>query len=171
VNRTSLIVRTICLVSLVLVGLVAMPASQAAGELDGVKVCLDPGHGDTDPGAVNETFEPLESEINLDVATAFKALLECSGAEVVLTRTDESYLDNRDRYTFCYDQQATLLVSVHTNSSTDPTLDGTMALYFKSEDKVLAQVMYDAMYPALKGAAPDPDTFIDWASPAMRPVC
>jgi len=76
------------LVALVLAALVA-PHSQAAGPLSAVKICLDPGHGGTDPGAVNELFGLKESEINLDVSFALKGLLESDGATVVLTRVDE----------------------------------------------------------------------------------
>ena len=46
----------------------ASPASTAAGSLAGVKVCLDPGHGGSDPGAVNADFNLHESVINLDVS-------------------------------------------------------------------------------------------------------
>ena len=42
-----------------------------------------------------------------------------------MTRTDDSSKSNNDRYTFCNNEQATILVSVHTNSSSDSTFNGS----------------------------------------------
>ena len=128
--------------------------SVAEGKLAGVKVCIDPGHGGSDPGAVNEAFGLHESDINLDVAQGLRSLLETDGAEVVLTREGDEYKTNADRYTFCNDEQATILVSIHTNSVTDPSWDGSMALYAPSADSSLAEAMYPAMYRYLRDTAP-----------------
>lgn len=142
--------------------------SAANSKLAGKKICIDPGHGGSDPGATNEEFELLESKINLDVSYALKSLLESSGAEVVLTRTGDTYKDNNERYSFCNEEEATILLSIHTNSVVDPTWDGSMALYFHpdDDDQVLAQSIYDLMYPMLKDLAPDPNNFLsfdlDW---------
>lgn len=150
------------LVILLLAALFSIPASKASGSLSGVKVCLDPGHGGSDPGAVNMEFNLYESEINLDVSHGLKRLLEGEGAEVVMTREDDSYKTNSDRYTFCNDQQATTLVSVHTNSVTDPTWDGSMTLYAPSRDPDLARAIHNEMYPFLRNTAPDVDAFRDF---------
>ena len=140
------------LVALVLAALV-VPASQAEGSLSEVKVCLDPGHGGSDPGAVNGDL--YESVINLDVSFALKGLLEADGADVVMTRTDETYLENSDRYTFCNAEQATILVSVHTNSIDNNTSDGSMCLYVHEDDKALAGAIHETMYPMLRETLPD----------------
>jgi N-acetylmuramoyl-L-alanine amidase len=141
----------------------AVPTSLAAGPLDGVIVCLDPGHGGSDPGAMNELYNLRESAINLDVSFALKSLLEARDATVAMTRTDDdTYLTNADRYTFCKGQLATVLVSVHTNSVTDPTWDGSMTLYAPNRSPALAQAIQDKMYPFLLDQAPVPEAFRDW---------
>jgi N-acetylmuramoyl-L-alanine amidase len=145
---------------LLLVTFLALPVSRAAGSLAGVKVCLDPGHGGTDPGAVNGIL--WESDINLDVSYALKSLLEGEDAQVVMTRYEDVYRSNRDRYTFCDGEQATILVSVHTNSVTDPSWDGSMGLYFHDDDLALARAIHDVVYPALRDTAPDPAIFADF---------
>lgn len=151
-----------------LCSLLVQPISATTQSLTDYKICIDPGHGGSDPGAVNDDFNLFESQINLDVSYGLKWLLEQNGAQVVMTRTDDSYKDNNDRYTFCNSEVATILISVHTNSVVDPTWDGSMALYFHpdEDDLVLAQTIYDVMYPALKETAPDPDLFLpfglDW---------
>lgn len=158
------------LLSVVMVIVTCIPAEKIAaqGRLNGIKVCLDPGHGGVDPGAVNDAFGLHESDINLDVAFGLQMLLEGAGAQVVLTRTDDSYLENYDRYTFCNEQAATILVSIHTNSVVDPEWDGALALYFRphEDDKQLAGAIYEVMYPFLQETAPNPTTFrsfgLDW---------
>ena len=145
------------LIALILAVSVA-PPSWAKGSLSGVKVCLDPGHGGSDPGAVNGDL--YESVINLDVSFALKGLLEGDGATVVMTRTDDSYLENSDRYTFCNAAQATILVSVHTNSIADDWHDGSMGLYVHEDDKALAKAIHETIYPMLRETLP-PD---QWAN-------
>ncbi|MFN2189065.1 MAG: N-acetylmuramoyl-L-alanine amidase [Candidatus Promineifilaceae bacterium] len=143
--------------------LVNTPNSNAGGTLAGVKICLDPGHGGTDPGAVNAAYDLKESDINLDVSYGLKSLLESESAEVVMTRTGDEYLTNSDRYNYCNNQEAAILISVHTNSVTDPSWDGSMALYGPRESPELAQTIYDVMYPFLGGSAPGGVTeFIDF---------
>ncbi len=154
----------ILLMMVLLSGGTISPGIAAEAPLTNVKICIDPGHGGRDPGAVNEAYDLYESHINLDVSYGVKMLLESNGAEVVMTRTDDSYKDNSDRYTFCNAEQTDILVSVHTNSVTDPTWDGAMALYFNpdAEDELLAGTIYDVLFPALRDSAPDPENFTDF---------
>ena len=150
----SLVGPIFLLAALGLISIVGLPTAAASGNLAGTKICIDPGHGGSDPGAVNEAFSLRESEINLDVSYGLKHLLELQGAEVVMTRTGDDYRTNSDRYTLCNSVQATILVSVHTNSVTDPLWDGSLGLYGPSAGPALAQVIYDVMYPALRDTAP-----------------
>lgn len=154
----------ILLIMVLLLGGITISGEAADPTFVNTKICIDPGHGGSDPGAVNLEYSLFESDINLDVAYGLKLLLENSGAEVVMTRTDDTYKDNSDRYTFCNAEQTDILVSVHTNSVTDPTWDGAMALYFlpDAEDELLASTIYEVLYPALKDSAPDPENFTDF---------
>jgi len=139
-------------------GAMVLAPAQAQGDLaglEGVVVCLDPGHGGSDPGAVYDDGDIHldEKEINLDVAQAVRERLEGLGAEVVLTRTDnDSNPTSEERYTTANDAGADILVSIHTNSvlKDAETRDGAMTLYFHRDDQVLAQAIYDVMYDALK---------------------
>ena len=165
-RRASAIARSAAMVLIVMVGVLAFTrGSEAGGDLSVVKVCIDPGHGGIDPGAVNEVFDTLlfEKDINLDVSFGLKSLFEGEGAEVVMTRTGDEYRTNTDRYTYCNDQNATLLISVHTNSVADSTVDGAMVLYGPRESPELAQHIYDVMYPYLQDLAPvSAAEFIDY---------
>jgi len=132
-----------------------------------VAICLDPGHGGMDPGAVYQFADGTllkEAEINLDVALALKTLLEQSGQHVTMTRTDSTYLTTRDRYPVANAAQVDLFVSIHTNAI-DPEIagqiDGACTLYMKSADIPLAEALEDVLYPALLAHAPAPDIFLD----------
>jgi len=160
--------KPILLLAFLMLGVIfGFEESAASDGLAGIKVCLDPGHGGADPGAVNAAFDLKESEINLDVSYGLKSLFESEDAEVVMTRTEDGsedeYITNSDRYTFCNEEQATILISVHTNSVVDPTWDGSMVLYGPRESPDLAQAIYDVMFPFLGETAPIPaDDFIGY---------
>ena len=138
--------------------------TEEPGLLVDKKICLDPGHGGSDSGAVYDdgTTYLEEADINLDVARGLEALLVANGAEVVMTRTDDSDNSNRDRYNTANEAQATILVSIHTNWVSDSSVDGSYALYFHRDDKALAQTIYDEMLSQLGPTAPDPDNFTDF---------
>jgi len=57
---------------------------------DRVHIVLDPGHGGSDPGAVQNGIR--ESDVNLDVAQRTRAHLEREGLDVVLTREFDYYV-------------------------------------------------------------------------------
>lgn len=160
--RKATLLSVALLLALLAVALPSTGEVRAQGPLADQRVCLDPGHGGTDPGAANEPFGLEEANINLDVAFGLKALLESDGAAVVMTRTDDQYLTNSDRYTFCNAEKATLLISVHTNSVSDPTWDGSQTLYFKKEDLALAQAVHPVMYQYLLTGALDQAAFRDF---------
>jgi N-acetylmuramoyl-L-alanine amidase len=143
-----------------------VPVASEGGRLSGYKICIDPGHGGADPGAENPAYGLQEKDINLDVAFGLKTILEADGAEVALTRIDDRYYENRDRYTFCNQWQADILVSVHTNSVLDQSIDGSLVLHSPRttsvDDWSLAASIYDAMYPYLLAGAPAGVNFISF---------
>ncbi len=135
---------------------IGLPASAAGPPL----VCLDPGHGGSAPGAVNGSLR--EAAINLDVSLALAERLASAGIDSVLTRTDDSTKSARDRYEFCNSELADLFVGVHTNSVADPTIDGTLTIYFHNDDKILARDLHDAMLARLTLTSPEPASFINF---------
>lgn len=106
-------------------------------------VCIDPGHGGDDIGTVNGDL--LEKNVNLEVANKLATLLTSASFTVFQTRTDDSTFSNADRYNYCNSQRAAILVSIHHNGSTDPSLDYSTALYMKKSDVALAQVVVDTV--------------------------
>ena len=110
-------------------------------------VCIDPGHGGTDTGAVNGDL--YEKNVNLNVALFLKAKLETVGYTVFMTRDADIALSNADRYNYCNEQKATILISIHHNGSTDSNMDYSQALYMKKADVALAQKVVNAVSTSL----------------------
>lgn len=100
-----------------------------------------------------------EKEVNLDISFRVKDLLRNEGAEVIMTRTGDDARSLKERWTACNQQSADILVSVHNNSVANTSVNGSLTLYYKQEDKALAQAVYDVMFAALKTGAPDPASF------------
>ncbi len=83
-------------------------------------VCVDPGHGDWDGGAVfrDENGRELraEKDDNLRMSKWFKEALEAYGIEVVLTRENDIYLELKERTSIANNANADVLISFHRNS-------------------------------------------------------
>ncbi len=101
--------------------------ASAGNTLFGVKVCLDPGHGGEDPGAVGPTGLK-EKDVNLKVAQKLKVLLEGEGASVLLTRSDDRYVSLSERCRIANSWNADVFISIHHNSVADPSVNGTETL-------------------------------------------
>jgi N-acetylmuramoyl-L-alanine amidase len=136
------------IVALAVALLVSVPAAAADGRY---RACLDPGHGGTDPGAVRGTL--VEKELNLDIALRVRALLDSTVYNVTLTRSDNNTtLGNSARAQICNASNAQLVLSIHLNASTDPTVDYAWFFYGKPQkDKVFAAAM-DANYRILNAS-------------------
>jgi N-acetylmuramoyl-L-alanine amidase len=93
------------------------------------KIVIDPGHGGRDTGTVGpDGLE--EKDLVLDVSLRLGRLLASRlGAEVIFTRTDDTFIPLEDRTAIANREGADLFVSVHANSSRDPDARGTETYY------------------------------------------
>lgn len=134
------------LVAIAFVMVLAFGQSSAAAATGAYRVCLDPGHGGTDPGAINGTL--IEKDLNLDVAQRVEASLIGTGLyDVLLTRNDNgTTLGNSDRAAICNAFGAQAVVSIHFNSSTDTTADYAWVFYGKRNKDLAFARTIDASY-------------------------
>ncbi len=97
------------------------------GTLAGKTVVIDAGHGDHDSGA---QFGGVQ-EKNLTLAVAKKLALEMSaaGARVIMTRTDDTFIELTERARIANSAKADLFISVHINSSAKVSMSGTITFY------------------------------------------
>jgi N-acetylmuramoyl-L-alanine amidase len=76
-------------------------------------VVLDPGHGGIDPGTRAPGGE-LEKDLVLEFASMLRTKLEATGKyRVMMTRTDDTFVELSERVRFARQQRAQLLISIH----------------------------------------------------------
>ncbi|HEY2390605.1 MAG TPA: N-acetylmuramoyl-L-alanine amidase [Candidatus Angelobacter sp.] len=93
------------------------------------KIVVDAGHGGHDTGTIGPNGL-LEKDLVLDVALKLGKLLEDKlGAEVVYTRDDDTFIPLETRTAIANKEQADLFISIHANSSDDPTARGVETYY------------------------------------------
>lgn len=94
-------------------------------------IVIDAGHGFTDPGAVvtNSGVTYQEKIIALNVALLVEKKLTAAGANVVMTRTNDSYPSLGDRVALAYKMYGEIFVSIHANANYSSTPNGTETFY------------------------------------------
>jgi len=89
-------------------------------------IAIDAGHGGRDTGTQNTRFKVQEKTLTLDVVRRLQTLLEGEGYKVVLTRTDDRFIDLDERAAIANRAGADLFVSIHFNSvGNAPSVRGT----------------------------------------------
>ena len=96
-----------------------------------LRVCIDPGHGGSDPGAVNGAL--YEKDVVLDVGLRLKKLLLNAGYEVIMTRENDTYLTPRQKADIGNRANADIFVSLHCNSAASEQANGTETLTFDED--------------------------------------
>jgi N-acetylmuramoyl-L-alanine amidase len=111
-------------------------------------IVIDPGHGpyvnnEMEPiapgstqmkrkygvGTVGNFTGTMEREVNLNVAIMLRDLLERNGYRVIMTRLDhETILSNIDRVNIANDNNADLMIRIHSDSSVNPDIHGASML-------------------------------------------
>ncbi len=111
--------------------------SQSMTRVLGLKVgriVLDPGHGGHDTGTIGPNGL-YEKDLVLDVAQRLGALIENRlGAEVVFTRSDDTFLPLERRTEIANEQKADLFLSLHANSSPASVTSGVETYYLNFTD-------------------------------------
>ncbi len=112
--------------------------------LDGFKIILDPGHGDTNDGTYGVNTRRPEKEVNLEIGLKLRALLEDQGATVIMTRDSDAAIgglpetadklakkdaDMQMRQKIVKDSNADLFISIHQNEFEDPAAYGPQVFY------------------------------------------
>lgn len=81
-----------------------------------MRICLDPGHGGADPGAVGQ-FGLKESTITLAVCLLARDLLAHAGHVVIPTRIVDQALTLKDRAHHSNANDCDLFISIHCNAA------------------------------------------------------
>ncbi len=94
------------------------------------KVVIDAGHGGHDTGTIGpDGLE--EKELVLDVALRLGRLItQRLGAEVIYTRPDDTFIPLEQRTRIANNEKADLFLSIHANSSPEPSATGVETYFF-----------------------------------------
>jgi N-acetylmuramoyl-L-alanine amidase len=113
------------------------PIPPYARYLEGVRICLDPGHGGDahKRGYKRGPSGVREAEMNLRVAQYLRDFLEAAGAEVKLTREDDTASSLAERAAVANEWGADLFLSLHHNAmSKRPKVNRTTVWYHRDVD-------------------------------------
>ncbi len=98
--------------------------------LKNLTIAIDAGHGGSNTGAVGATGV-YEKDITLPISLKLQNAFLKEGAKVIMTRTTEKFVDNKERILFYRDSLPDLLLSIHLNSSEDPFRTGGTSTYYR----------------------------------------
>jgi N-acetylmuramoyl-L-alanine amidase len=94
------------------------------------RIVIDAGHGGHDTGTIGPTGL-MEKDLCLDVALRLGKIIKqrLPGAEVVFTRSDDSFIPLEERTAIANEAHADLFISIHANSSQDHGARGIETYY------------------------------------------
>ena len=93
------------------------------------RIVIDPGHGGHDTGTLGPTGLE-EKDVVLDVGLKLRKLLEQNMAcEVVMTRSDDTFIPLEERTAIANEKAADLFISIHANASPDKSARGIETYY------------------------------------------
>ena len=104
--------------------------------LEGIKICLDPGHGGQ-AHLLNYKRGPTglrEAAVNLRVALYLREFLQEVGAIVFMTRTDDSFVSIPDRSELANQNAVDFFISLHHNFFSNPETNYTSTWYHQDAD-------------------------------------
>ncbi|RAK19902.1 N-acetylmuramoyl-L-alanine amidase [Anoxybacillus vitaminiphilus] len=90
-------------------------------------IVVDAGHGGEDPGAIGSGTN--EKTVVLSVAQKLKEKLQSAGANVIMTRDDDTFKSLEERVEIAKKHYAELFVSIHNNSAASSKAYGTETYY------------------------------------------
>ncbi len=94
------------------------------------KVVIDAGHGGHDTGTIGPNGL-MEKDLVLDVALRLgKLITQQLGAQVIYTRSDDTFIPLETRTQIANEEKADLFISVHANSSPEPSATGVETYFF-----------------------------------------
>jgi len=133
----------------------SLPSSSAAA-LSYKTVIIDAGHGGEDGGA-SSASGLVEKDLNLEISTILCDMLRAAGVDVVMTRTDDRLLYDRNvdyhgrkkkldlaaRLEVAKTYDESIFISIHMNSFSDPKYSGLQVWYSPNDPSstVLAQMI------------------------------
>lgn len=119
-------------------------AARKAGTLNGLTIVLDPGHGGNDGGTVGAR-ETKEKDLTLETAETLSHHLRSAGADVILTRQSDTYVDLRKRVSTAHQVAADAFISLHYDAAENSSVSGFTTYYQLDYQQALAESVNAAL--------------------------
>lgn len=120
-----------------------------------MRICIDPGHGGADPGAIgtSPTQNLEEKTFNLRVSLLLRGELANAGHTVIMTRQQDAFVRLEDRATVANQADADLFVSIHANAAANPGPEGMEVFCFPGSvrGREAAERVLDSMLAEFPG--------------------
>lgn len=112
-------------------------------KLSGYHFIIDAGHGGKDGGALAKKMK--EKDLTLSTAKLLAEELKEEGADVTLSRTDDTYISLDDRAHISNSSDADAFISIHYNANKNSKAAGISTFYHSSKHSKLANRIQSAL--------------------------
>ncbi|WP_342598476.1 SH3 domain-containing protein [Psychrobacillus sp. FSL H8-0483] len=114
------------------------------GTLNGLSIVIDAGHGGNDRGTTG-ALGTDEKGITLLTAELLSSKLQAAGANVIMTRESDQYVDLRKRVSIGHQVSADAFISLHYDAVDNSSVRGFTSYYMHGYQKELAQYVHDGL--------------------------
>ncbi|MFC3886171.1 SH3 domain-containing protein [Bacillus songklensis] len=122
----------------------ASPSPVSSAVLTGKTIVIDAGHGGKDSGTVGQKGA-FEKDLALNTARLVVSSLEKAGANVIMTRSDDTFISLSDRVAVSHKYKADAFISIHYNSAS-PKSSGVMSFYYTAaKEEKLAKCIQESL--------------------------
>lgn len=105
-------------------------------------IVIDAGHGGKDSGAISNNETILEKDIALSTALLLRNRLQDAGTNVILSRSDDSFISLDQRVQAAHNSQADLFISLHYDAiEVANSMSGTTTYYYSDVNLDLANTV------------------------------
>ncbi|ATP41121.1 N-acetylmuramoyl-L-alanine amidase [Solibacillus sp. R5-41] len=116
-------------------------AKRKKGSLKGLTIVLDAGHGGNDRGTTGARGTD-EKDITIKTAELLKSKLQAAGADVIMTRESDVFIDLRKRVAVSHQADADAFISIHYDALEDSSVHGFTTYYTNGYQKELAEYVH-----------------------------
>lgn len=119
-------------------------AERKQGTLKGLTIVLDAGHGGNDRGTTGVRGTD-EKDINIITAEMLRSKLQAAGANVVMTRESDIFVDLRKRVAVSHQASADAFISIHYDANEDSSVSGFTTYYTNGYQQKLAEYVHEGL--------------------------
>ena len=119
----------------------ANKAKRKKGTLNGLTIVVDAGHGGNDRGTTGARNTD-EKDITILTAELLRSKLQAAGANVLMTRESDVYIDLRKRVAISHQSNADAFISIHYDALEDSSVHGFTTYYTNSYQQELAESIH-----------------------------